>query len=446
MPQHAQPSDDWPRTSRVLPWMLAGFLAMVFLVPFDSIEAPFSIGVDAKLDRAAIFLIVACWLATFAAGRSSGARLRPNGVYAGVSLFFTIALLSVVANVGILGSLGELSLAVKKLVLLFSYVAFFFVVATTLRPTELRAFTKYVVILACITSVGVIYEYRSGVNLFYEWSEKLLPGFTVLPEPPDPDVGASTIVGPTQHGLAVTALLAMSIPFALTNILSAEKGKRVRWMLATGVILIATAATQKKAAMAVPPFAILAMALYRPRQIARLAPLALVAVLAMLAVTPGALGTIKSRVSGAEETDASTLGRTRDYDAIQPDVRTHPLIGRGYGSYDPGKYRILDNDYLGMMIEIGALGLLAFFGMLGTVLFAAHRPIRDHDPVRGPPALAAVGATVAFAVVTVMFDSLSFAQAPYMFFFVAGVAAVCAVPALQRQPFLALRPAKAAAS
>jgi O-antigen ligase len=288
-----------------------------------------------------------------------------------------------------------------------------------------------VVILACVMSVGVIYEFRSGINVFYEWSSSLLPGFTILPEPTDPDVGASTIVGPTQHGLAITALLAMSIPFALTNLLREEGQGRVKWMLATGLILVATAATQKKAALAVPPLVLLAMAAYRPREILRLAPLGLLAVVAMLAVTPGALGTIKSRVVGAEQTDASTLGRTRDYDAIRPDVVTHPVIGRGYGSYDPGKYRILDNDYLGLLIETGVLGLLSFFGMLGSVAYAAHGLIRARDPVRGPPALAALGATVAFGAVTVMFDSLSFAQAPYTFFFVAGVAAVCAVPGLR---------------
>jgi O-antigen ligase len=434
MSQHAQPSDDWPRTSRVLPWLLAGFLAMVFLVPFDSIEAPFSIGVDAKLDRAAIFVIVVCWIASLTGGGPAGARLRPNGVYAAVSIFFAVALLSVVANVGVLTNLAEISLAVKKLVLLFSYVAFFAVVATTVRPTELRAFSKYVVILACLMSVGVIYEFRTGFNVFYEWSSQLLPGFSVLPEPPDPDVGATTIVGPTQHGLAITALLAMSLPFALTNLLREEDRGRWKWMLATGLILIATAATQKKAALAVPPVVLGAMMLYRPREILRLAPLGLLAVVAMLAVTPGALGTIKSRVSGAEQTDASTLGRTRDYDAIGPDVVTHPLIGRGYGSYDPGKYRILDNDYLGLLIETGVLGLIAFFGMLGAVAYAAHGPIRSRDPVRGPPALAAFGAAVAFGTVTIMFDSLSFAQAPYMFFFVAGVAAVCAVPGLGWAP------------
>lgn len=186
MAQHAQPSDDWPRTSRVMPWLLAGFLAMLFLIPFDSIEAPFSIGVDAKLDREAMLLIVLCWVASFAAGGPAGARLRPNGVYAGVAVFFAIALLSVVANVGVLTNLDEVSLAVKKLVLLFSYVAFFAVVATTLRPTELRAFSKYLVILACLMSIGVIYEFRSGFNVFYEWSRELCPGSPSCPSPPTP--------------------------------------------------------------------------------------------------------------------------------------------------------------------------------------------------------------------------------------------------------------------
>lgn len=237
----------------------------------------------------------------------------------------------------------------------------------------------------------------------------------------------------------------MTFPFALANLLREEGQGRVKWMLATSLILVATAATQKKAALAVPPIVLLAMAAYRPREILRLAPLGLLAVVAMLAITPGALGTIKSRVTNAQQTDASTLGRTRDYDAIKPDVVTHPVIGRGYGSYDPGKYRILDNDYLGLLIETGALGLLAFFGMLGSVAYAAHGPVRVRDPVRAPPALAALGAAAAFGTVTIMFDSLSFAQAPYMFFFAAGVAAVCAVPGLGWRVAKAPREARATA-
>ena len=44
----------WPHTTRILPWLAAAFLLMLWLVPFDSITAPFSLGADSKLDRVAL--------------------------------------------------------------------------------------------------------------------------------------------------------------------------------------------------------------------------------------------------------------------------------------------------------------------------------------------------------------------------------------------------------
>ena len=48
--------DNWPHTTRLSPWLVAAFLVMLFLIPFDEIKFKFHVGVDAKLDR---FLLVA---------------------------------------------------------------------------------------------------------------------------------------------------------------------------------------------------------------------------------------------------------------------------------------------------------------------------------------------------------------------------------------------------
>ena len=52
--------------------------------------------------------------------------------------------------------------------------------------------------------------------------------------------------------------------------------------------------------------------------------------------------------------------RTSAYDAIRPDVWTHLLLGRGWGSYDPNSNRILDSEILLRLIEGGVVGLAAF--------------------------------------------------------------------------------------
>ena len=57
---------------------------------------------------------------------------------------------------------------------------------------------------------------------------------------------------------------------------------------------------------------------------------------------------------------ATTSDRTADYDAVRPDVWTHLLFGRGFGSYNHDTYRILDSEILGRTVETGVLGLAAF--------------------------------------------------------------------------------------
>jgi hypothetical protein len=142
-------------------------------------------------------------------------------------------------------------------------------------------------------------------------------------------------------------------------------------------------------------------------------------------VTPGALATIRGQLIPSRLSSSLTVqDRTDDYDAVGPDVRKYIALGRGFGTYDSVKYRVLDNQYLGLLVETGFIGLGAYILVLLTVLCVAHPVIRSGDPIRGPPALAAAAGAVAFGVSNALFDVLAFPQAPYIFFFLAGLAAV----------------------
>jgi hypothetical protein len=69
----ARHAADWPRTTRVLPWALFGFMAMIWLIPFDSVQLPVGGPIDITLDRP--FLVVLAGSATasaLCAARSTG--------------------------------------------------------------------------------------------------------------------------------------------------------------------------------------------------------------------------------------------------------------------------------------------------------------------------------------------------------------------------------------
>ncbi len=423
----------WPRTTRVLPWMLAAFLAMVWLVPFDSASLPVHLPFESKLDRVVIILMAFVWLAALLVGGRAAPKLRSSPLNWAIGLFLLVAVASILANHSQLVNLDEFSLAMKKLALLLGWVLFYFLVTSILRPREVSAFVTFMIGLACITAIGTIIEYRTGFNVFFEWGAKVLNpvGLHIDPQPPDDPFGRASITGPTQHGLVVALMLTIAFSLCLTRLV--EPTQRRRWLvgLAAVVILAGAFATQRKSALVVPVAVVAAMVAIRPRQAVRLLPVAVVMALAMPIVAPGALGSIRNQLfTSAVSQSNSTTGRTQDYAAVRPDVEAHPTLGRGYGSYDPHKYRIIDNQYIGMAIETGFVGVGSYLLLLLAVVLAARPALRSGDPRRAPPALAAACAAVAIGVAAALFDVFAYPQVPYVFLFVAGLAVVCASEAM----------------
>ena len=67
------PGGDWPRTTRVLPWSLAVFMAMLWLVPFNVIQLSASLPIDLKFDRLFLPFVVVLWALMVAVGGRDGA-------------------------------------------------------------------------------------------------------------------------------------------------------------------------------------------------------------------------------------------------------------------------------------------------------------------------------------------------------------------------------------
>ena len=59
---------DWPRTTRVMPWLIAGFTVLLWLVPFNVIQLSVSLPFDLKLDRLVLPFVFGLWLLTLASG------------------------------------------------------------------------------------------------------------------------------------------------------------------------------------------------------------------------------------------------------------------------------------------------------------------------------------------------------------------------------------------
>jgi O-antigen ligase len=127
--------------------------------------------------------------------------------------------------------------------------------------------------------------------------------------------------------------------------------------------------------------------------------------------TPGLIGTLASYFRGAGS-DTSISTRTDDYSAVAPFIRNSPWIGRGPGTFLP-KFRILDNQWLGSLIEVGIFGVIGLIIYVLTPAFLGRSIRRDgRDPMIRSLGQSFVGLRFVVAFCATTFDFLSFPMAP----------------------------------
>jgi O-antigen ligase len=239
-------------------------------------------------------------------------------------------------------------------------------------------------------------------------------------------------------------ILTFTLPFAILGLLSAPtRGRKILYGIAAALMFTGAICTQRKTSIIAPGVAVFVLVFFRPRQMMRLAPFGAVMLVVIHVMAPAALGGVVSQLTGGFFASGSTIGRTSDYEAIAPDIATHPMIGRGYGTIDPTQsdtYRLLDNQYLGTLVQTGFVGLAVHLALLITAMALAYRVTRTAaDEASRRLGLAALAGLVAFAVANALFDLMSFLQVPYLF---CVIAAFASIAASSQQPARAPLPAR----
>jgi len=421
--------DDWPHTSRLVPWTIAFFIAVLWLVPFNAIELNASLPIDLKFDRLILPIVLGAWLLAVLARGSTAPRLRLTWIHAAVAAFVASALASIVLSARYLNQTGEFELAVKQLPLLIAYVSLFVIVASGVRRSEVAAFLKYTLILAALCSIGLIVEYRFQTNVFYNLSNALLPGaFTIADANATAldDIGRRVVRGPAEVGLEAVTMLSLALAIALVGFLDAKRwGQRMLYGLAGCLLLAATFATFRKSALLAPVSVVATLAYFRRRHLLKLAPVGLVLIVMVQILSPGALRSTTEQFFRKDRTAVPTVSdRIADYDAIRPDMWAHPAFGRGFGTYNHETYRILDSEILRRIVETGLLGLAFFLLIPLAVIASARGMLGGRDPTRTSIALVGAAAGACFIVVSTLYDVLAFPHAAYIFLYLAGLVSV----------------------
>jgi hypothetical protein len=418
-------SDDWPHTTRVLPWLVAIFLATIFLVPMDAMSVPLHLGAEGNPDRVLLLLTLGLWIPVLLIGsRKVRPRLRFTRIHMWVLVFLGLCFLSVALNGNTLAIYTEVSPTVKKLLLLVSFVMFFVLASSIIRPREVPKLVGFMVILGVIVAIATIIESKTRYNVFYSLWEKVAP--VKLPAEIDQldDIGRLTVDGPTSEPLELAALLAVVFPFAVVGAIDAKnRASRWRYIIASTILLAGALATARKTSVVAPGIGFLVLTAYRPRRMLRALAVSIVPLfIAVHLIAPGQIGSVLNELlPGHINTVSTTTVRTARYDAVRPDIMSHLWLGRGFQSYDPMKYRILDNEYLGLLIGVGIIGTLVYLAIFGSMLRVAHPMVRAPDPVRRRFALPAIAGMIVVLVSNALFDVLSFPHVSYLFFFLGAM-------------------------
>src|SRR5271165_4056309 len=132
--------DAFPHTRRPLPWLLAGFLAMVFLVPIQATELKLHLPVDSHPDRFAVIGLLLAWFWFGGDQRAFMRSRRPKLFVFAACLFLVIALASLLFNAPQIINLGEFPLVEKRFALFGSFLVVSWFALTALRFEDLRGF------------------------------------------------------------------------------------------------------------------------------------------------------------------------------------------------------------------------------------------------------------------------------------------------------------------
>lgn len=213
---------------------------------------------------------------------------------------------------------------------------------------------------------------------------------------------------PIEYGVVLAALLPLVMHCALY---APSVTQRRRWWAVAIVAGLALPMSLARSAFIGAALAVLVMYPTWPRRARRrIVAATLAGAFALSVVVPGLLGTMRSLFLNIDS-DPSTQGRKDDYGPAAQYFQQHPFSGRGFGTFIPEIYRTLDNQYLGLLLEVGVIGTMAFLALLiGSIACAAIVRRSTTDAVARDLAQSLIAGIVVIGVNSATFDTFGFAM------------------------------------
>jgi O-antigen ligase len=227
--------------------------------------------------------------------------------------------------------------------------------------------------------------------------------------------------GTALHPIEFGAVLTMLLPVAVNLALGDRTRSALRRWLPVGLIASAVVLSISRSALICAAVGMLVIAWRWAPQVQVRAGFATVGLMGVFFVTvPGLIGTLTGMFTSLGS-DTSTLSRVDSYGTAAMFIERSPVIGRGLSTFLPS-YRILDNQYLLLLIEVGVLGTVAFALLMVAGIragLAARRWSTQTASALQAQSLAA--AVAAGATGLAFYDGFSFPMASGTLFLMLGL-------------------------
>jgi len=228
-------------------------------------------------------------------------------------------------------------------------------------------------------------------------------------------------ISTAMHPLETSLVLVMILPLALTLAIYDRKRRPVaRWYPVAAILLLSVLSVTRSAILGVG-VACAVLFWTWPRAVRQWMGLAiLLGAIGVYAAVPGMAGTIIGMFTAD---DPSLVSRTDSYDMATALVGLSPMFGRGLGMLLPS-YRILDNQFLLMLVETGIVGLVGLVALIAAACWAAvslRSVWRGRDDIMSAFGVALLASMLAGSLLLAFFDAFSFPQASGIFFLTIGL-------------------------
>jgi hypothetical protein len=418
----------------VLAWQtqISALILVVMFIPIRRYTLPGALPFQLEPYRLLVALIAIMWVAALLI--DPRVRLRRTMLDGPIAAFLLALFCSVAPNTSRIAEQGLQTYVVKTLTFFVSFVVVYYLITTLVRSWhDIDTTLALLVGSGIVVSLFALVEARTGFNAFNHLT-RVVPILHQHTEGRLVPRGARLrALASAQHPIALGAMLVLLLPFV--TYLSTRGNKRL-WLAGGGFLALGAISTVSRTAIVMLIVEAIVFLRLRPVETRRLWPLLVPLLIAVHLAVPGAVGSLKNAFlpkggivaeqQGAANTRGS--GRLADLGPTLNQSSDGPVLGQGVGTrvVEDGpnqNAQILDDQWLGLLLDAGVVGVLTAIWMIRRALLRSAAAAREDRSPRGLFLTAATASVTAFAVGMLTFDAFSFIQVTFVFFILLGLAA-----------------------